>query len=162
MKKIMTKGIGVLFVFVSLGLITQGEFGGAIVGLLIGLAFLLLPEEQTDAILYYVGIAFGFVQAIALRLMSGFSKTVGSGTKKSTDIMNETSLRSTGHKTVKCPHCKSTNISFMDNNRKSFSVGKAVAGSALIGSTGVLAGFAGKKGKKNTWHCQECGKTFAK
>lgn len=126
------------------------------------LAFLFLPEKHTDTILNYVGIIFGFVQEIALKLMNGFSKTVKSGAKKSTAVMNETSLRATGHKTVKCPHCKSTNISYMNNNRKSFSVRKAIAGSALIGSTGVLAGLAVKKGRKNTWHCQVCGKTFTK
>ena len=58
-----------------------------------------------------------------------------------------------------CPHCRSLNVSFMQNNKKGFSVGKAVGGAALTGGIGTLAGFAGKKGK-NQWHCQNCGKTF--
>lgn len=58
-----------------------------------------------------------------------------------------------------CPHCRSMNVSFMQNNKKGFSVGKAVGGAALTGGIGTLAGFAGKKGK-NQWHCQNCGKTF--
>lgn len=62
---------------------------------------------------------------------------------------------------VKCPKCKSINVVFMDNKRKGFSVGKAVAGGALTGGVGTLAGFAGKKGK-DRWHCQDCGHTFEK
>lgn len=58
-----------------------------------------------------------------------------------------------------CPHCRSLNVSFMQNNKKGFSVGKAVGGAALTGGIGTLAGFVGKKGK-NQWHCQNCGKTF--
>lgn len=60
---------------------------------------------------------------------------------------------------VTCPKCKSTNAVFMDNKKKSFSMGKAVVGTALTGGVGALAGFAGKKGK-DRWHCQDCGNTF--
>ncbi|WEV60884.1 hypothetical protein OZX68_01160 [Streptococcaceae bacterium ESL0729] len=60
---------------------------------------------------------------------------------------------------ISCPACHSINVSFMGNDRKSFSVGKAVAGAALTSGVGVLAGFAGKKGK-NQWHCNNCGNTF--
>lgn len=67
-----------------------------------------------------------------------------------------------GNKTIKCPKCKSTNLNFVGNDKKSFSVGKAIGGSLLAGSVGSVAGFAGKKGKKNHWHCQNCGKTFKK
>lgn len=42
----------------------------------------------------------------------------------------------------------------MQNNRKSFSVNKAVGGAALTGGIGTLAGFAGKKGK-DQWFCQD-------
>lgn len=63
-------------------------------------------------------------------------------------------------KAVKCPHCKSTDVEFMVQQRKAFSVGKAVAGTALTGGVGSLAGFAGKKGKKE-WHCKNCGTVFA-
>lgn len=62
---------------------------------------------------------------------------------------------------MKCPKCKSKNVNFMQNNRKAFSVGKAVTGGVLTGGIGVLAGFFGKKGK-NEWHCNDCGKVFKK
>lgn len=60
---------------------------------------------------------------------------------------------------IKCPKCKSTNIQFMQQGKKSFSVGKAVGGAVLTGGIGTLAGFAGKKGKKQ-WFCQNCNSTF--
>lgn len=61
--------------------------------------------------------------------------------------------------TIICPHCKSTDVQFMQNNRKSFSVGKAAAGAALTGGIGALAGFAGKKGK-NQFFCNNCNQVF--
>lgn len=60
---------------------------------------------------------------------------------------------------VKCPHCKSTDVEFMVQQRKSFSIGKAAAGTIMTGGVGALAGFAGKKGKKE-WHCKSCGAVF--
>lgn len=62
--------------------------------------------------------------------------------------------------TVRCPNCESVDVDFLGNDRKSFSVGKAAAGGALAGGVGMLAGFTGKKGKKNSWHCKKCGYTF--
>ena len=61
---------------------------------------------------------------------------------------------------VKCPSCKSTDIQFMQNNKKAFSVGKAVGGAVLTGGVGTLAGFAGKKGD-DQWRCNNCGEIFA-
>ena len=61
---------------------------------------------------------------------------------------------------VKCPHCKSTDVEFMVQQRKAFSIGKAAAGTVMTGGVGALAGFAGKKGKKE-WHCKNCGAVFA-
>ncbi|MFC6464989.1 hypothetical protein ACFP65_08405 [Marinilactibacillus sp. GCM10026970] len=61
---------------------------------------------------------------------------------------------------IRCTSCKSTNVEFMKNNKKNFSVGKAAAGAILTGGIGTIAGFAGKDGKKNTWHCRDCGQTF--
>ena len=58
-----------------------------------------------------------------------------------------------------CPRCDSTNIQFMQNNKKAFSVGKAVGGAVLTGGVGALAGFAGKKGD-DQWHCNQCGNVF--
>lgn len=60
---------------------------------------------------------------------------------------------------IKCPHCKSTDVEFMVQQRKGFSVGKAAAGTIMTGGVGALAGFAGKKGKKE-WHCKNCGAVF--
>ena len=62
---------------------------------------------------------------------------------------------------IYCPKCRSKNVQFMQNNRKGFSVGKALGGAALTGGIGTLAGFAGKKGK-NQWHCTNCGHVFKK
>ena len=63
---------------------------------------------------------------------------------------------------IACPHCNSTDIQFIGNDKKSFSVGKAVGGTLLVGGIGAIAGFAGKKGKENDWHCKNCGNTFKK
>lgn len=60
---------------------------------------------------------------------------------------------------LKCPSCKSVNVQYMGNQRKSFSVGKAVAGGLLTGGVGAVAGFAGKKGQ-DRWHCAQCGNVF--
>lgn len=62
---------------------------------------------------------------------------------------------------IKCKYCRSTNVAFMQNKRKGFSIGKAVGGAILTGGIGTLAGFAGKKGK-NEWHCNDCGRVFKK
>ena len=59
---------------------------------------------------------------------------------------------------IKCEMCGSTNATFMENNRKNFSAGKALLGSMLIPG-GALAGFMGKKGK-DRWKCNECGNVF--
>ncbi|MGG5324356.1 hypothetical protein IGJ83_000708 [Enterococcus pernyi] len=60
---------------------------------------------------------------------------------------------------IKCPTCQSREVQFMQNNKKGFSVGKAIGGAALTGGIGTLAGFAGKKGK-NQWFCTNCHTTF--
>ena len=48
----------------------------------------------------------------------------------------------------------------MQQDKKGFSVGKALGGAVLSGGVGAVAGFAGKKGKKE-WHCKNCGTVFA-
>lgn len=79
------------------------------------------------------------------------------------DQNNRAKARKTGRKlaknAVKCPHCGSLNVEFMQNNRKGFSAGKAIAGAALTGGIGAAAGFAGKRGK-NEWICLDCHNTF--
>jgi len=62
-------------------------------------------------------------------------------------------------KIIICPHCHSKNIQFMQQDKKGFSVGKAVGGAVLAGGVGTMAGFAGKKGK-NQWFCVDCNRTF--
>lgn len=60
---------------------------------------------------------------------------------------------------IKCPSCSSINVQFLQQDKKSFSVGKAVGGALLTGGIGALAGFTGKKGNKQ-WHCLNCGNLF--
>lgn len=60
---------------------------------------------------------------------------------------------------MKCPKCKGINIQVLGNDKKSFSMGKAVVGAALTGGIGALAGFAGKKGKYDVF-CTDCGHRF--
>ncbi|WP_091264433.1 hypothetical protein [Alkalibacterium thalassium] len=64
--------------------------------------------------------------------------------------------------TVACPSCSSIDVEHISNNKKSFSVGKAIGGGLLTGGIGTLAGFAGKKGKTDKWHCKNCGQVFNK
>lgn len=60
---------------------------------------------------------------------------------------------------ITCPNCNSKDVSFLQQDKKAFSVGKAVGGAVLTGGVGALAGFAGKKGNKQ-WHCKNCGNMF--
>lgn len=60
---------------------------------------------------------------------------------------------------ITCPNCNSKDVSFLQQDKKAFSVGKAAAGAVLTGGVGTLAGFTGKKGNKQ-WHCQNCGNMF--
>lgn len=62
-------------------------------------------------------------------------------------------------KTIRCPNCGSTKIQTLGNDRKAFSVGKAVGGALLTGGIGLLAGFAGEKGRYDMF-CTECGCRF--
>lgn len=62
---------------------------------------------------------------------------------------------------IRCPKCRSLDVEFMQNNRKGFSIGKAAAGGLLTGGFGLIAGFAGKKGK-NEYFCRKCNRTFKK
>ncbi len=54
-----------------------------------------------------------------------------------------------------CPYCGSSQLTA---NKKGFGVGKAVAGAALVGDIGLLAGFIGSNKVKIT--CLKCGKTL--
>ena len=59
-------------------------------------------------------------------------------------------------KTMKCPKCKGHNIQTLSDNKKQFSAGKAIVGGVLTGGIGLLAGFAGGKGKYEVF-CGDCG-----
>lgn len=66
-----------------------------------------------------------------------------------------------------CKKCGSHDFQLAGDNSKKYSFGKSVAGSVglgiVTGGLGFIAGgavgFAGKKGKKNTFVCMNCGKT---
>ncbi len=66
-----------------------------------------------------------------------------------------------------CKKCGSHEFQLAGDNSKKYSFGKSVAGSVglgiVTGGLGFIAGgavgFAGKKGKKNTFVCMNCGKT---
>lgn len=60
---------------------------------------------------------------------------------------------------IMCPKCKSFNIQVIGMKRKGFSIGKMVAGAALTGGVGAIAGFAGKNGKTDCF-CSDCGERF--
>ncbi|GAJ25584.1 hypothetical protein JCM15457_454 [Liquorilactobacillus sucicola DSM 21376 = JCM 15457] len=84
-----------------------------------------------------------------------FNKKLNDFSNKVDNFNKKTSLNHiTGHDKKKavnklvCPKCGSSNIQFAGNNRKSFSVDKAVAGTVLTGGVGALAGFIGKTGEK--------------
>mgnify|MGYP003084624110 FL=1 len=79
--------------------------------------------------------------------------------KASSELIEVRNQKKIEKNAIKCPHCSSKKVQFMQQNKKAFSVGKAVGGAVLTGGIGTLAGFAGKKGKKQ-WHCQECGNIF--
>lgn len=56
---------------------------------------------------------------------------------------------------IKCPRCQSTQVTA---NKKGFSGAKALAGAALTGGVGLLAGTIGSNKVKIT--CLGCGKEF--
>lgn len=70
-----------------------------------------------------------------------------------------------GAKRIKCPRCKSTNITAASTQKK-FSIGKSLVGGA-IGSMfnpagaliGAASGINGKDGK-TTFVCCQCGRVF--
>lgn len=90
------------------------------------------------------------------------NKSINKSSKQSVEKLNDASARAKGQKKIKCPRCKSLDVDFLENDKKSFSIGKAIGGSALGGPIGSLAGFFGKKGKKDHWRCNDCGTTFKK
>lgn len=95
---------------------------------------------------------------LALFVVVAFFRVIATASEQNSEqITNEVEEQK-----IACPHCNSTDIQFIGNNKKIFSVGKAVGGTLLVGGIGALAGFAGKSGKENNWHCKNCGSTFSK
>lgn len=162
MKKWGLKVVGGIFIVVSITMILQGEIASGIFGLLLGIGFFLIPEKYNEAIYRYTWLAISLSLTFMMKLISGFFSLFTKGSEKAGKGLDNISNRAAGNKTIKCPRCKSLDVQFLDNDRKNFSVGKAVGGTALFGGVGGLAGFAGKKGKKNHWRCNECGNTFKK
>ena len=89
----------------------------------------------------------------------GVKTVLKESSKVSSELIEVRNQKKIEKNAIKCPHCSSKKVQFMQQNKKAFSVGKAVGGAVLTGGIGTLAGFAGKKGKKQ-WHCQECGNIF--
>ena len=89
----------------------------------------------------------------------GMKTVLKESAKASNDLAKIQKQKKIDKNAIKCPHCNSKNVQFMQQNKKGFSVGKAVGGAVLTGGIGTLAGFAGKKCKKQ-WPFQECGNIF--
>lgn len=62
---------------------------------------------------------------------------------------------------VNCPICKSWDWHKIsdDYNGSSYSFGKGVLGSALLGPIGAVAGVGGKTKRIVTYKCDKCGHT---
>lgn len=129
---------------------------------------------ETIIIIVILAISLGALFSV-LKVLSGFSKQKQAMQNMTEEERSEyvraandkaTAAKQTYEKNqaiknqVLCPSCGSTDVSFVGDNSKAFSVGKAAAGSLLAGRVGTLAGFAGKKGKSNGWHCVSCGNVF--
>lgn len=143
-------------------MIFQEEIGAGVFSLILGICLFLLPEKYNEVIYHYIWLAISLSVTFMLKLISSFSKLFIKGTEKTSQGLNNISNQTVGNKTIKCPRCKSLDVAFSGNDKKRFSIGKAVSGSFLTGNVGSLAGFAGKKGNKNHWKCNECGTTFKK
>ncbi|MDM8331561.1 hypothetical protein QUW45_02500 [Limosilactobacillus pontis] len=110
-----------------------------------------------------------FGQTVATRIM-------GVKIKASKEILNHTSkeiyidlnksdtAKSNEKKGILCcPLCGSTDLQAVGgNDRKDFSLSKAVGGAILAGGIGALAGFAGEGSDKVKLVCMNCGLKFEK
>ena len=65
-----------------------------------------------------------------------------------------------GKRSLVCPTCHSVDVDMMDDNRKGFSLKKAVVGTIIFLPAGGFAGFAGGKRNKKIFRCRNCGQLF--
>lgn len=70
---------------------------------------------------------------------------------------NPQTISSTKDVQLKCPKCKSTNLTA---NTKGFGLGKAAVGGILLGPVGLLGGLFGSK--TPVFICLNCGNQFKK
>lgn len=75
--------------------------------------------------------------------------------KTEEDFLKEIEIKSSAKDEVRCPKCKSTQLSA---NKKGFGLGKAAVGAVIAGPVGLLGGFVGSGKVKVT--CLKCGHTF--
>lgn len=97
------------------------------------------------------------------KLTQGLKESVESSIVSSAKKQEDNKLKKAVKKELKdaiiCPRCQSTDVQFMQTDKKGFSTGKAIGGAVLTGGVGALAGFAGKKGKRQ-WFCKNCNHVF--
>lgn len=116
----------------------------------------------TDGLMLFIlAIALGalFLGTRSNNFYDKWEKLHEKAQKDLDELNKQTPVQKENKNIIKCPTCQSREVQFMQNNKKGFSVGKAIGGAALTGGIGTLAGFAGKKGK-NQWFCTNCHTTF--
>lgn len=129
-------------------------FGGLILGFVFPVFWFLM---FAGVILLFARLFWEIKHPLTKEQKEQLKKEQAEAVEKFQQAKNE--YKKTTAKAVKCPHCKSSDVEFMVQQKKAFSVGKAAAGTVLAGGVGSIAGFAGKKGKKE-WHCKNCGTVF--
>lgn len=120
-----------------------------------------LGSYKDDGILFILAIALItlFLATRSNNFYDKWEKWNTEGPEKYDKLSAQTPVKKENKNIIKCPTCQSRDVQFMQNNKKGFSIRKAVGGAALTGGIGTLAGFAGKKGK-NQWFCTNCHTTF--
>lgn len=130
-------------------------FGGFIFGFIFPPLWLL---SAVGIVLFFARLFWEMKHPLTKEQKEQLKKEQAKAVEELQQARNE--YKKTTARAVKCPHCKSTDVEFMVQQRKGFSIGKAAAGAVMTNGVGALAGFAGKKGKKE-WHCKNCGTVFA-
>jgi len=131
-------GISVIFGFISL------------FALLI--AWAICPNKESADLYYKHG---GDPKAISAEIQQGNHERAIQNQVRAQQM----EARNNRSSSAICPKCRSSNIQIINQDRKSFSAGKAIGGALLTGGIGLLAGFAGKKGDFQC-HCLNCRNLF--